>query len=107
MSQGEKSTAVVSWIDLAGDQSVRLRPVDKFACGVKSYLEDVRELGERWWPVRRVVSADSEEELMLRRGEAGGASLLLGEALEDPKRVPEACEGSVVAVREWLSGCCF
>ena len=104
VSEEQQGAAVVGWVGLAGHESVGFGAADELPGRVQSELQDVGDLCQRGWLAARIVAPDSEEELMLGRGESSGACFLLGEALEEPERVPEACECLVVAVGERWSG---
>src|SRR5262249_45463724 len=84
-------------------ESVVLDAPDELEGGVWCALQSFGELANRWRR-RTAPTPDSQEELVLRWGELGHTSSLLGESREQSQRVAELGERLVLAVRQRSTG---
>lgn len=93
----------VGWVDVTGNETICLGPIDQLDRRVQLELEHVGQGGERWVAVPG-MALHRKQKLVLRRGEAGVAGRLFGEAQEGAQGMTKLRECPVIGSREWRSG---
>jgi hypothetical protein len=96
-SEAEADDTAVVGIVRAPHQPCLLRTVDELHRAVMAQQQRVRDVADRGSPIA-MVAADGEEQLVLRRRDAGGDSLRLAPVQELAQRGPELEQTLVVAV---------
>lgn len=86
--EAHKGAPAVGRVGSSLHEAVGLSPRDELACGVEMQLEHLADRGDRR-RARTVETSHGQEQLVLRRRQAGGACCVFGEPLEPAQGVSE------------------